>query len=297
MISSLNATTVCSTSATTTTITVTSVTDTSTGSKTGFPGGYREIKSIGCPGYNWKQSNTVGTADQQSLDFKFPLTPTLSTSPIYIGIYGANGASNSSPVMGPVGLTVTGVQIYSNSDANKRNAYIYEGSSFDTCGGHPDPNGNYHYHVQPTNSSSCGPFVQPNGVHSPLFGFMADGIPIYGPYGDNGVAPTNLDYCGGHVDNTYGFYHYHLPANKASPYTINCLMGCVLTSNSNGALNSYVKTYSSCSKNTTAAALAEMNYTSLSTWGVGTQVTDANSESNSSTLKISLLLIAFALLF
>jgi hypothetical protein len=27
----------------------------------------------------------------------------------------------------------------------------------------------------------------------------------YGEYGDNGVAPTDLDVCGGHTDSTYKY--------------------------------------------------------------------------------------------
>ena len=34
-----------------------------------------------------------------------------------------------------------GVPIYGNADAEGRNAYIYEGNSFDTCGGHPQQGG------------------------------------------------------------------------------------------------------------------------------------------------------------
>lgn len=45
------------------------------------------------------------------------------------------------------------------------------------------------------------------GAHSPIYGVMADGIPLYGKLGDSGVAPTNLDDCGGHTDATYSFYH------------------------------------------------------------------------------------------
>jgi len=41
---------------------------------------------------------------------------------------------------------------------------------------------------------------------------MIDGIPLFGPYGDNGVIPKDLDECGGHVDSTYPWYHYHLPS-------------------------------------------------------------------------------------
>ncbi len=37
---------------------------------------------------------------------------------------------------------------------------------------------------------------------------MADGIPIFGPYGDNGVAPTDLDECGGHTDSKHTFINY-----------------------------------------------------------------------------------------
>jgi len=69
--------------------------------------------------------------------------------------------------------------------------------------------------------------------HSPYFGIMADGIPIFGPYGDNGIAPTNLDECGGHVDNTYPFYHYHLPNGLIYPYTVTCLRGCIFNANGN----------------------------------------------------------------
>jgi len=62
---------------------------------------------------------------------------------------------------------------------------------------------------------------------------MADGIPMFGPYGDNGVAPTDLDECGGHTDKTYGFYHYHLPKDNASPYSLTCLVGCIFNANGN----------------------------------------------------------------
>ncbi|CAI5520245.1 unnamed protein product, partial [Closterium sp. Naga37s-1] len=34
-------------------------------------------------------------------------------------------------------------------DAQGRDALKYEGPSFDTCGGHPSPFGQYHYHVAP----------------------------------------------------------------------------------------------------------------------------------------------------
>lgn len=42
---------------------------------------------------------------------------------------------------------------------------------------------------------------------------LADVVPSscprvqYGPLGDDGVVPTDLDVCGGHTDDTYPFYH------------------------------------------------------------------------------------------
>ena len=64
----------------------------------------------------------------------------------------------------------------------------------------------YHYHSEP--SPSCVTTLNgPAGAHSSIFAIMIDGVPLFGPLGDGGAAPTNLDVCGGHVDSTYGFYH------------------------------------------------------------------------------------------
>lgn len=54
--------------------------------------------------------------------------------------------------------------------------------------------GTYHYHSEP--GPGCV-YSDALGQHSPIFGVMADGIPVYGAYGDGGKAPTNLDECGG----------------------------------------------------------------------------------------------------
>lgn len=61
-------------------------------------------------------------------------------------------------------------------------------------------------------------------MHSLLVGFMADGIPLYGFHGSDGLVPNNLDECNGHASDL-GFYHYH--ATTTYPYTAECLMGCL----------------------------------------------------------------------
>lgn len=90
----------------------------------------------------------------------------------------------------------------------RRDAYVYEGSSFDGCGGHPQIQGEYHYHTgkrglcacsaRPPQAISAPPIYRPiadqmksgciytaaAGKHSPMLGVMADSIPIYGSLGE-----------------------------------------------------------------------------------------------------------------
>lgn len=76
-----------------------------------------------------------------------------------------------------------------------RNAYAFEGISFDSCNGHPDVSskciifssfvsllfsfeiftGAYHNHIDP----SCL-YTKSSSSHSPILGWMLDGYPIYG---------------------------------------------------------------------------------------------------------------------
>jgi len=234
---------------------MTEVTDDQAGTVTGYPGGYRKFEGDGCPGFDWTSQTTPNSALEQTHVFYLPIQPKISTTPVYVGILDATGATNSSPVMGTIGFALNGVAIYGNADATSADAYINEADTFDTvCGGHPAPNGGeYHFHSEV--NQGCV-YTDTTGQHSPLFGMMLDGIPIYGQYGDNGVAPTDLDECGGHVDSTHNFYHYHLPANKAFPYTVSCLKGCIY--NGYSGLASYAKTTSTCS-----LQAAQYDYSSL----------------------------------
>jgi len=86
-------------------------------------------------------------------------------------------------------------------------------------------------------SSVTGPFGASAdvGQHSLLAGFMADGIPLYGPNGVSGTPPTDLDECGGH-SSELGMYHYH--AQDVYPYTAECLKGCLEGSGWANSVNS-----------------------------------------------------------
>lgn len=138
-------------------------------------------------------------------------------------------------------------------------AYL-EGNTFDQCGGHSSSttSPSYHYHVAP--SCLLKQLGMTAGQHSPQIGWMADGFPLYGPLGPNGVVMQTctvtggtvgtsvcLDACGGYLADTGdGFaYRYYMPGTFNSgqcnempapapvggganyyPHSPTCLRGC-----------------------------------------------------------------------
>ena len=100
-----------------------------------------------------------------------------------------------------------------------------------------------------------------------------DGFPLYGPYGDNGEVPTDLDACGGHSSDSgaNGGYHYHFQGTTKSgptedmtsiegyPYVMKCVKGCVADSQPGKSLYDSVS-YNDCvTSSTTAPAGAYIN--------------------------------------
>ncbi|WP_141215660.1 YHYH protein [Hahella sp. CCB-MM4] len=94
--------------------------------------------------------------------------------------------------LGVVGYAINGVSIFNWDDGQSYNredvwhtlAPVAEAYDVDICGGHA-ANGEYHHHFY----SSCWAEVagdEGNG-HSPIYGYAADGYPIYGPWHDTGV--------------------------------------------------------------------------------------------------------------
>ena len=120
----------------------------------------------------WKAN--PNDASGQGYTFKIPLSITQATSHETVGL-------------GTVGVWKNGVSIYSPEDGRSynnrgvwfRNAYVFEAISFDSCKGHPQLQGVYHYHINPI----CLYSYQDSSVHSPILGYMFDGVPVYGSYG------------------------------------------------------------------------------------------------------------------
>jgi hypothetical protein len=142
------------------------------------------VESTGIPSHSigpWQ--NNPNQAQQQSHVFRIPRTPQPATNHI------------DTP-LGPIGVFVNGVPMFNAEDAFSwqnqgiwhRNAIVAEAISFDSCLGHPQMTGVYHYHKLPECLQGQ---LGDNGLqHSPIIGWAFDGYPVYGPYGyDNPTDP------------------------------------------------------------------------------------------------------------
>ena len=161
------------------------------------------VESDGIPNHStakYPNRDNPNTIRKQAYKFYIPRKPTKAK------------AASRTP-MGPIGVAVNGIPIYNQFTAEGTDAVQTE--VFDSCCGHPDPGGRYHYHKFPVCVKS--PFKTEPGGHSPLFAFAFDGYPVYGPEETKGAVPTDLDECNGHEDAERG-YHYH--ATKEAPYLI-----------------------------------------------------------------------------
>lgn len=174
------------------------------------------------PHATFPNSGNPNTIKPQQFRFKLPLVPkpadAITTVP-----------------MGPVGVAVNGVVFFNPFEQGGVNAVAgYAETWFDSCCGHPQQEGVYHYHKFP----SClkTPFPDDGDAHSPPIGFAWDGYPVYGPYESKGVMAKDvkgamaLDACNGHFDPDRG-YHYHATPDKF-PYMIGGYAGVVERSNS-----------------------------------------------------------------
>lgn len=134
------------------------------------------ITCTGVPAYTigpWPGNPNPTT--NQNFVFKITRTPTPNT-----------GTATATP-LGHTGIWSNGVSLfnardamsYNNAGVWNQNAIVVEGPSFDSCLGHPAPNGEYHHHLNPR----CLYNDRDSTRHSPLIGFALDGYPIYGAYG------------------------------------------------------------------------------------------------------------------
>lgn len=111
----------------------------------------------------------------------------------------------------------------------------------DACGGHPQPDGPYHYHLIPqvvndlldkngVTATSCTYIEQTSNT---ILGYARDGFPMYGFEESDGTTPSDLDDCNGHFGVTDefpdGIYHYHI-TNTDVPNILPCTYGANVAS-------------------------------------------------------------------
>jgi len=133
--------------------------------------------------------------------------------------------------MGTIGVAISG-GVYFNpyegdgSSVAVDNNFDVDGVPFlDSCNGHPLPSGSdFHYHGIPYCITDE---VDSAGEHSVVIGVLFDGYAVYGPQGEGGDPPTDLDECSGHSGATPefpdGVYHYHF--TEDAPYSVPCYRG------------------------------------------------------------------------
>lgn len=168
-----------------------------------YSGSFAYIKANGIPSYVTGPfaNNPQPTAKAQNRLFKIPLNPTPKT-----GL-----KTNVGP--GRNGIFINGVPFFNAGDGrsymnqNKwhNNAYIFEKNGFDCNRGHPEVQGTYHHHMNPSafhvasvvSSTICNPYladglyVPDSTKHGPLIGFAFDGYPVYGAYGYSNPLDTS----------------------------------------------------------------------------------------------------------
>ncbi len=136
-----------------------------------------------------------------------PVNPEYSTTPYCMG--------------GEVGIMLSGVPLFNAFDAGLRDAAAHEIQ--DSCEGHPERNGQYHYH----NTSSC---LNDASVKT-VIGYALDGFPITGSMvADKKYLTTeDLDVCHGITSDVLidgklkTTYHYVMTMDF--PYSASCFRG------------------------------------------------------------------------
>lgn len=157
------------------------------------------------PAYQYDRNPNRITSHSFSLTL--PLNPTYSSQPSCMG--------------GEVGVMLNGVPLFNGFDAENRDAAAHEVQ--DSCDGHPQESGEYHYH----SLSSCIKDIKETTV----LGYALDGFPITGPVLDNGnyLTTNDLDECHGLTSQILldgkQVTTYHYVMTEDFPYSVSCFRG------------------------------------------------------------------------
>ena len=187
-----------------------------------FKGGSLRLTGNGLPRHN------TGTFPIQSSDdaYQVDRNPNSIRAQVLSQSLDGEPARRKKPQCtgGQVGVLKSGASLFNAVDAQGKDAVAHEVQ--DTCSGHPQMSGVYHYHGLP----ACMGYGSKK-KHSKVIGWALDGFPIYGPYGDGGnyLSNSELDVCHGITEKLK--YRgevrkrFHYVANYEFPYTVGCYRG------------------------------------------------------------------------
>ncbi|XP_021346187.1 uncharacterized protein LOC110445732 [Mizuhopecten yessoensis] len=168
------------------------------------------ILASGEPDHVWGMVNPNKPTDQ-SYNIPIPKNPTTEAIPGCLAL-------------GMIGIARTGVALFNPLDSAGENAVEGSGQErLDSCDGHADQRGVYHYHKLPFNCLYDGRIDE-------FMGVALDGYAIYGPkITENGVVKNltshDLDKCHGRIGSD-GRYRYHM--TFTFPYILGCFRGSVM---------------------------------------------------------------------
>lgn len=157
----------------------------------------------------------------QALSWTVPAQPQPASAPTCLG-------------QGPIGVASDGVLFFDALDAEGRDAGAHEIQ--DSCDGHPQQAGIYHYHT-------FSPCLASSATDAPgsstLVGYALDGYGIYLERDAKGDLPTDadLDACHGRTSvvewdgQSQSMYHYDITMEY--PYTLGCFHGTEVATGGN----------------------------------------------------------------
>lgn len=162
---------------------------------------------VGSPDPSYRYAHNANAITSQTATYRLPYRPTYQTKP--------------NCVHQQVGIMLTGAALYAALNPGGRDAGAWELT--DHCGGQPDSQGIYHYHI-------LSPCISDTSVQS-VIGFAMDGYPITGPKiaSDNVLTSRDLDVCHGITSQitldgrSVRTYHYVMTSDF--PYSVSCFRG------------------------------------------------------------------------
>lgn len=158
----------------------------------------------------------VSADETVKITMLLPVTPVIAAEPAMLG------------VVGKVGIALNGVPIFSDAPSIQQTGHM---PALDTCGGHIDPGGWYHWHATATDIDTV--FENEHVVahcalaqdSAALFGYAFDGFPMFGGAEADGTPALDLDACNGHIGATAVGETYHYHASEDFPNLPPCLVG------------------------------------------------------------------------